>query len=436
MGDVAGAYAERQTAHGNPRPSNRKTILYVYDGDWPWRATRVAKETRSLAAAGHRVVLVSRNDGGQARVEQNSWMTVKRLPFVRIRPLNRLINFPFPINPVWYFAILRAATECGADHILVEDLPLALTALAVGRRLRIPVVYDMAEVYPEFLRDRIEFDRASWSDRVVRNATGAALIEQAVLRRADKVIVVSDESRERCLAMGVPAERLVHVGNTPNDVDAIRAVGRDSVRDRAEFDDFVLLFVGILMWDRGVADAVRALPAIREAFPKTRLVVAGDGGERSHIERLIAERRLESSVDLLGWREHTSLPELYASSDIGLLPFLPGRHVKITLANKLFDYMAAGLPIVAADLTPMRRVLNETGAGLLFTPGDSNSLASAVVGLLRDRAARQRLAENGRRAALDKYNWREDEKRLLEVFEPAGGISAPPRSPRDAATVR
>jgi glycosyltransferase involved in cell wall biosynthesis len=258
-----------------------------------------------------------------------------------------------------------------------------------------------------------------------------------VLRRADKIIVVSDESRERCLGLGVGRDRVIQVGNTPDDVEAIRAARRDAARDRAGFDEFVLLFVGILMWDRGVADAVRALPAIRGAFPKTRLIVVGDGDERRDIERLIAERGLGSCVELLGWREHASLPELYATSDIGLLPFLSGRHVKITLANKLFDYMAAGLPIVASDLPPMRRVLNETQAGVLFMPGDPASLASAVVGLLRDHAMRRRLADNGRRAATDKYNWREDEKRLLEIFEPAdSGVSGRPRFQRDAATIR
>ena len=364
-------------------------------------------------------------------------MTVRRLPFVRVRGLNRLINFPFPVNPVWFCSILRAATDCRADHVLVRDLPLALTALAVGRRLGIPVVYDMAEVYPEFLRDRVEFNRASWSDRIVRSPGAAARVERAVLRRADKIIVVSDESRERCLGLGVARDRVIQVGNTPDDLEAIRAARRGPARDRPEFDEFVLLFVGILMWDRGVADAVCALPAIRAAFPKTRLIVVGDGDERRGIERLIAERGLGSCVELLGWREHASLPELYATSDVGLLPFLAGRHVKITLANKLFDYMAAGLPIVASDLPPMRRVLHETQAGVLFQPGDQASLAATTVALLRDHAMRRRLADNGRRAATEKYNWREDEKRLLEIFAtPDGGVSGRPRFQRDAATVR
>jgi glycosyltransferase involved in cell wall biosynthesis len=363
-------------------------------------------------------------------------MTVRRLPYVGAASLNRVINFPFPANPVWFYSILRAAAECRADCILVRDLPLALTALAVGRRLGVPVVYDMAEVYPEFLRDRVEFGRASLLDRLVKSPRAATLVERAVLRRA-AVIVVSEESRDRCLRMGVAPDRLVHVGNTPADVDAIDAVRRDPARDDPAFDDFVLLFVGILMWDRGVADVVRALPAIRAAFPKTRLVVAGDGDERVPIERLIGELRLEPCVDLLGWKDHASLPELYAKSDVGLLPFLAGRHVKITLANKLFDYMAAGLPIVASDLPPMRRVIDETNAGVLFTPGDPAALAEATIGLLRDGATRRRLAQNGRRAAAQKYNWREDEKRFLGIFDSVPGrVSAPPQSPRGAATVR
>lgn len=414
-----------------------RTILYVYDGDWPWRATRVGKETRSLAAAGHRVVLISRNELCQPRVEETPWMTVRRLPCATPRRLNRIINFPFPANPVWYLSILRAAVDCGADCIVVRDLPLALTALAVGRRLGVPVVYDMAEVYPEFLRDRVEFGRASLLDRVVKNPRAAMLVERAVLRRVDTVVVVSEESRERCVRLGVSPDRIVLVGNTPEDLDAIDAVPRDPARDDPAFDEFSLLFVGILMWDRGVADAVRALPLIREAFPKTRLVVAGDGDERAEIDRLVAERGLQSSVELLGWREHASLPELYATADVGLLPFRAGRHVKITLANKLFDYMAAGVPIVASDLPPMRRVLDETRAGAFFTPGDSASLAAAVISLLRDRATRRRLADNGRRAAAEKYNWREDEKRFLEIFAPPRAeVSGLPQSPRGAATIR
>jgi glycosyltransferase involved in cell wall biosynthesis len=231
------------------------------------------------------------------------------------------------------------------------------------------------------------------------------------------VIVVSEESRQRCLQLGVESSRLVLVGNTPDDVETISVHAHDVSPRQPDRDALTLLFVGILMWDRGVAEAVRAMPAILKVFPKTTLMIVGDGDERAKIERVITDCGVAKNVELLGYREHSSLPALYAAADIGLLPFLPGRHVRITLANKLFDYMAAGLPIVAADLAPMRRILAETEAGELFTPGDPESLAATVIDLLGDPGRRERLGENGRRAAMQKYHWGEDERRLIQIFD-------------------
>jgi hypothetical protein len=112
-------------------------ILYVYDGDWPRGATRVAKQTRSLARAGHTVHLISRNSQGQPRREHEEWMTVLRLPHFRPRWLNRALNFPFFFNPVWIWSIWRAAKTLGADCIVASDLPLAPTALWVAARGRL-----------------------------------------------------------------------------------------------------------------------------------------------------------------------------------------------------------------------------------------------------------------------------------------------------------
>jgi glycosyltransferase involved in cell wall biosynthesis len=393
-----------------------KVILYIYDGDWPLRATRVGKQTRSLARGGHLVHLISRNDLRQPRTERTGWMTVRRLPSVRNAWLNRLINLPFFFNPVWFYCIWRAARDAHADYILVRDLPLALTAVWVGKLLRKPVVYDMAEVYPEFLRDRFLFERTSWTDYVVKNPRVADIIERAILKRADKIIVVSEESWLRCRRFGVDEKRLVLVGNTPDDFEAISAPQQMPACFTPFRDSPKLLFVGILLWDRGVGEAVRAMPAILKAHPNAMLVIAGDGSERPRIEQAIAEAGVERNVVLLGWQDHKTLPPLYAYSDIGLLPFLPGNHVKITLANKLFDYMAARLPIVASDLPPMRRILEETKAGTLFEPGDSGALAQVVIDLLGDPSRRRALGENGHRAAASKYRWSEDERRLLEAF--------------------
>ena len=372
-------------------------------------------------------------------------MTVLRLPHFGPRWLNRALNFPFFLNPVWIWAIWRAAAALRADCIVAADLPLAPTALWVGRWLRIPIHYDMAEAYPEFLRSLWACDEMGWGDHLVRNPRAADWLERRVLPRFRTIFVVSTEFAARCLRLGVQADRLVVVGNTPEDVEAL------GVRQRmpSDLERWAgrprVLFVGTLIGDRGVTAAVQAMELVIRAVPTAALIVVGDGPDRSHIQAAMDRAGLQQHVALLGWRDSADLPAYYQHADIGLLPFRDTPHIRVTLANKLFDYMAAGLPVVAVDVPPMRRVLGETGAGLLYPPGDTAALAGAIVELLRDPERRAVLGERGRQAVMTKYCWREDERRLLAAMNqepsrhlansrggPARGSMVPPavRLPR------
>jgi glycosyltransferase involved in cell wall biosynthesis len=391
-------------------------IVYVYDGDWPRGATRVAKETRSLANAGHTVHLLARNSLREPRIEDAGWMTVHRLPAWGPDWCNQAINFPFFFNPVWIRCIALVAREARADCLIVADLPLALTTIWVGRRLGLPVHYDMAEVYPEFLRSLWEFEDMGWTDRLVRNPRLAAALEKRVIHRVDTVFVVTDESRDRCARLGAEPERIVVVGNTPEDVERLQGP-HEMPTDLLPWKHRLrVLFVGILLGDRGVADAVEAMARVIHRVPAAALIIVGDGRDADRIRATVARLALERHVALLGWREHATLPGYYAHCQIGLLPFRDGSHVRITLANKLFDYMGAGLPVVATDLPPMRRVLDETRAGVTFRPGDIEALADRIATLLQDEAERDRLGANGALAVRTKYRWSVDEQRFLAAL--------------------
>ncbi|MEX2375125.1 MAG: glycosyltransferase family 4 protein [Dehalococcoidia bacterium] len=393
-------------------------IVYVYDGDWPRGATRVVKQTRSLADAGHDVHLVSRNETRQPRQQTEAWMTVHRLPAQGPNWANRIINFPYFFNPFWIHGIYRAAKDADADCIIVADLPLALTALWVGRVLGLPVHYDMAEVYPEFLRGLWAFDQMSWSDYLVRNPAIAERLERFVLPRMDTTFVVSEESRDRCNSLGVDPARLVIVGNTPENPERLAGSGAIPADLEPYRGRPVLLFVGILIGDRGLKPAITAMTHLIHKRPDALLVVVGDGPDRARLESLVTELGLHEHVIFLGWKDHAELPEYYAQGHIGLLPFLDGSHVRITLANKLFDYMGAGLPVIASDLPPMRRVVEECRAGVLVPAGDPEALAAAAHSLLSEDAIRSDMGHSGRSAVLEKYRWERDEARFLATFEP------------------
>jgi len=181
---------------------------------------------------------------------------------------------------------------------------------------------------------------------------------------------------------------------------------------------FMLLFSGLLAGDRGVDLALEALARLRVHHPdRFALVIVGDGPVRAQLEAQVAALRLGRDVRFTGWIEHSRLPDAIIRARLGVLPFQACKHINATLANKLFEYMALGLPVIASDAPPMVRVLEETRAGITFRSGDAQDLADQIAWLATDAEAQERCAAAGRKATSEVYNWETDGKRLLHAVE-------------------
>jgi glycosyltransferase involved in cell wall biosynthesis len=400
------------------RFGTRMRILKIYDGDYPWDV-RVEKMLRTLTQAGHEVTLVARNRQRRPRrgvLDDPPSVAVRRLP--RGDGPAGLLSFPFFANPLWVREVRDAARVFRPERILVRDLPLAPLAVWLGRRLQRRVFVDMAEPYPLALRSNWQFDGLGGIDHLVRNVRLADAVERWVVRRAPHVFVVAEEAAERLRRLGLPVERLTLVRNTPDlaRLDPRAAAPPPWLPELA--GRRIVLFTGILVGDRGLDVAIEALARLlQQRGPVAALVVAGDGRARPDLEAAARRAGIEASVRFLGWTPHEALPGLCTAADVGILPFHDCPHIQTTLANKLFDYMAAGLPVLASDVRPMARVLRETGAGATFRAGDAADLAAALGRLLEDASARRRMAESGREACRREFHWGRDGQRLLEALE-------------------
>ncbi len=407
-------------------------VLYVYDGHWPRNATRVGKHVTALLGAGHEVRIVSRSLEGLPRRERQGNLEVGRMPFFSWGALNRIVNYPLFLNPLWVWHIYLHAREQRPDCLIVRDLPLAPSALWVGRWLGVPVHYDMAEVYPLGMLSILPHEMTP-AIRVVK-ATGAAFaVERYVLKRAATTFVVSEESRERCHALGVAPDRVVLVGNTPADAADLGAEWPmpDDVRDLAGKP--VAIFAGNIFADRGLNLAIDGWTRVIREMPEATLVIFGEGRDRPRLEALVAAQGLGARVRFLGWRHHSTQPAYLRHSQLGILPYPSTPHTCTTLPNKLFDYMAAGLPVVATDIPPIRRIVDETDVGLLTPPGDAGAFAQAVLRLFREPELRSRYGKHGVAAIAGRYSWKEDERRFLTAVERLGRAQVAAEATYEAA---
>jgi glycosyltransferase involved in cell wall biosynthesis len=230
--------------------------------------------------------------------------------------------------------------------------------------------------------------------RALEELEAAARLEGATLAGARLVLAVSRPLAEYALRRGAP-----RVEVCPNAV----AIERYPSRPRRRSPDPVAVFTGRVRPWHGIETVAAAWRLLGDAAPA--LVVAGEPGEaRTMLE--------EVGAALLGAIPHCQIPAVLAEADIGLAPYARDAPDYFS-PLKVFEYMAAGLAVVAGELPATRELASEEHA-LLVPRGDPQALAAAVAGLSVDAPRRERLGQAARALVAAEHTWRHRARRVIE----------------------
>jgi glycosyltransferase involved in cell wall biosynthesis len=292
--------------------------------------------------------------------------------------------------------------------VIYERYAFGNTAgVSAARRLSIPLVLEVNS--PMVLE--LSRTRGLSMPRV------AERMERHIFHSADLVCVVTAVLGEMLAQMGVRRERLLV---TPNGVhpelyahpDPGAARAALGLPREARAQGCVLGFVGYYRdWHRLdlVLEAL-ATPSLASA----RLVLVGEGPAHAELERRARELGLSARVHFAGPRAHDAIPALLPAFDVALLPAINPYASPL----KLYEYLAAGLAVVAPDQPNLRECLVDGDNALLVPPGDGAALSAALARLTRDAALRARLGERARRTIVERdLTWRGNARRVLAAVE-------------------
>src|SRR5205823_3144006 len=177
-------------------------------------------------------------------------------------------------------------------------------------------------------------------------------------------------------------------------------------------DQVVVVFVGKLAPWQGLETLIDGAKHLAQ-IPKLQILIVGDGPVRQKIAERIVSRQVERTVRLTGALPHDQIPTVLAAADLCVAPFSRARNDLIGISPiKLFEYMAAGRPIVASDVAGVREIVKD--AAMLVTPDSATDLAAVIAQLLSDPS---RLDELGRRAAVNSRlnSWGVRAKTILDA---------------------
>lgn len=371
---------------------------------------RVDKEADALAPGGHECLLLCKAKPGQERVERFGNVTAVRHevhPGSSLR--RRLDSLLFLLtldSPSWRGAMEALVTEHGATALHVHDLPYVRSAVKAGRATGVPVVLDLHENYPAALR----LWKRRRIDKLLFSASRAERLERWAVRRVDRIVVVVDEARERLVSVGADPARVTVFGNTePRSLSEPQPPALDAGR-------LELVYVGGVAAHRGLDTAVAAMPAILEKRPDARLTVVGDGNTLDELKAQAAQLKLGDAVEFTGWISKNEAMGYIERATVALVPHHRSPHTDATVPHKLFQYMALGRPVLVSDCAPLKRIVEETGAGEVFVSGDAADLAAKAL-LLAEEARASACGAAGRAAVLDRYNLEAEAPVLVALYD-------------------
>ena len=354
---------------------------------------RVFREAQCLRQAGHRLSIVS-SSFSALPLEGWDGFELHLIPIERSRSLR--VSYP-----AFWRQARQLLLDARADVYHAHDLDALWPTAQAARRRDVPLVYDSHEFWveqsPLVGRPLI---RSFW-----------ALMERRLIGQVHRTITVSTSIAQALMARyglkEVAVVRNLPLYRPPVPSDRIRAeLGLAPGRP-------IALYQGGFLTDNGLAEQIEAIGGLQE---DVAMVLIGDGPTESALKDQVRRMRLEGRVYFIPRVPFAELHAYTCAADLGLCLIKgTGKSFYFSMPNKLFEYLMAGLPVLASDFPDMRAVIEDSAAGQVANPQDLPGIREQIRSMLGD-PVRYREYRHAAQAAARRYNWEQEAPKLLALY--------------------
>ncbi|WP_424002660.1 glycosyltransferase family 4 protein [Haloarcula salina] len=356
----------------------------------------------ALVAEGHEVTALCWDRKGSSNAANDAVPCTRvSSPGLRVSMLNAFLV------PILYLQFVRELHGNETDVLFcghVSLLPLAAVLGLSGTTVVYDVVDPRVEDYSE--RDSMLAPLFSWTVKA---------IEHACLTVVDGITVIDtsgDVVKERYEGF---TDNLAVVYNVPK---------LKPPHDRVGTHD-TIVYVGVLDDRKGVSALLEAFALVRQSQPDVELLFIGDSVDdtANRLRSRAAELGVRDAVEFAGRVDYAKVHESLGRGDVAAAPYQPVPMNRIVRwnARKIPDYMNAALPVVVPDFGGFPEIVETTECGVTVDTTDIEELRDALGALLDDADQARHLGTNGRRAVAERYNWENEQSKVVDVIETALG---------------
>ena len=315
-------------------------------------------------------------------------ISVEVFSFGEVRHLPKIVRHI--VYTIFLFRRARAADIIFAQDPVSVGLPALIVSKMLGKKFILKIVGDYA-----WEQGTARFGITDLLDEFSARKRGyplfvsfLKLIESYVVARANKIIVPSKYLKKIVSNWGIPEKNIIVVYNS---FDGVFEKIEETVKEEK-----IIVSAGRLVPWKGFFTLIAIMPKLIKHFPNIKLIIAGEGGERTKLEQSIKELHLESSIFLVGGLPREKLFKYIKSASVFVL-----NTSYEGFSHQLLEVMALGTPIVTTSIGGNPEIVRSEHNGFLVKPDDHDALVSSIEKLLLDDTLSMTLAQNAQKTALE-----------------------------------
>jgi len=339
------------------------------------------------------------------------------LPRVIVNKLKPFIGTPLDFySIIWSFKIWRFVRKNNIKVLHVHDLYMGIAALKIARKLGLKIIIDLHENYPAALKTY------GWSRSTILKYFNLPQkwrkLEHQILKEVDYVIVLSEYFKKSLLSKYnfLKEDQIFIYPNLPDVEELLSYPIKKEIFNKKE-TDFFLFYFGVVARRRGIFTLIEAMKYVNEENSNIKLLIIGpvDKADRKAFFKEISH--LNGIIFYLPWADISDLPSYLYLVDVGVSPLIRNDQHNSGIANKVFQYLLFGKPVIVSDCIPQKDLIQKYKCGLVFESENTKDLKEKILFMFNSKADYKRFSDNARSLVLNEKNQKIYGRKLVRFYQ-------------------
>ncbi len=376
---------------------------------------RVENEAITLINGGYDVFLFCLHNGNQKTNDLINGIKIRRYKFSKLTYKLSALSYDLPFYKMIMKPKINHFIKTNDINFLhIHDIRIAEAVFQANKKYKLKVVLDLHDNIPENMRFYPHLRK--FPGKYIISPKKWKIKESEFIKKANKIITVSPNFAKDIIDKNnIEKEKMILVPNTVRKSFFKEAIYSDVIKEKYS-NKYVVLYLGDTNIRRGLLTAIRATEFLSKQIANFKLVIVGQNTTDSILKEETKKLNLESFIDFEGWQDVSLFPSYIVASNICISPLYRSIQHDVAYANKIFQYMSFGKPILVSNAIAQKEIVERVHSGLVHLEKNIEDFSSKVLELYQNKEKAEELGKKGKQFIENEFSWEVTSQALVKLY--------------------